>query len=62
MDPRGHFLVGFLRRALVCSHVLTLADQWAQTGSNGWFQPDSVFGANRRKYVTWGKLRPHVQS
>jgi hypothetical protein len=20
----------------------------AQTGSNGWFQPDSVFGANRR--------------
>jgi len=34
----------------------------AQTGSNGWFQPDSVFGANRRKYVAWGKLRSDVQS
>ena len=50
----GQFLVGFLRGTLVRSHVLTLADQWAQTGSNGWFQPDSIFGANRRKYVAWG--------
>ena len=27
----------------------------AQTGSNGWFQPDSVFGANRREVCGMGE-------
>ncbi len=35
MHTRGRFFIGFLRGTFVGSHVLTLADHWAQTGPTG---------------------------